>query len=116
MIFPVTFLLILGIGTYTDIVPMPILIGYFSVSAITLVFYAKDKASARVGCQRTPEITLHLLAVAGGWPGAMLAQQWLRHKTIKRPFRQIFRMSVFLNITLVIVVLLYGVPYLINTN
>ena len=34
----------------------------------------------------TPERTLHLLALLGGWPGAILARRRFRHKTMKVPF------------------------------
>jgi uncharacterized membrane protein YsdA (DUF1294 family) len=39
-----------------------------------------------------------MLGLFGGWPGAVLAQQWLRHKTVKQPFRQMFWLTVALNI------------------
>lgn len=87
---------------------LPLLMGYMVISIITFFFYAKDKAAARAGRRRTPERTLHLLALVGGWPGAVLAQQWLRHKTKKRRFRLIFWLTVFLNISLVGVVLTLG--------
>lgn len=55
---------------------------YGVLSLITLVIYAADKrASRRPGARRTPELTLHLWALAGGFPGAWLGQAWLRHKT-----------------------------------
>jgi uncharacterized membrane protein YsdA (DUF1294 family) len=38
------------------------------------------------------------LALAGGWPGALLAQQVLRHKSTKREFRQVFWATVLLNV------------------
>ena len=59
---------------------------YAAVSLLTLTIYAIDKSAARAGGRRMPEATLHLLALAGGWPGALLAQQWLRHKSAKRKF------------------------------
>ncbi|GAB4290608.1 MAG: hypothetical protein Kow0096_04210 [Thiohalomonadaceae bacterium] len=59
--------------------------------------YARDKAAARRQARRTPEKTLHLLALLGGWPGAWCAQQWLRHKAHKQPFRALFWITVLLN-------------------
>jgi uncharacterized membrane protein YsdA (DUF1294 family) len=59
---------------------------YGGMSAITLVAYGWDKLRAIRGWRRTPERTLHLLALAGGWPGALVGQQLFRHKRHKRPF------------------------------
>jgi uncharacterized membrane protein YsdA (DUF1294 family)/cold shock CspA family protein len=72
--------------------------GYLVLSAATFMVYAADKAAASGGSWRTSESTLHLLAVAGGWPGALLAQQFLRHKSTKREFRQVFWATVLLNV------------------
>ncbi len=74
-----------------------ILILYLVVSLFTYLIYAKDKRAAKKGKWRTPENTLHLLALSGGWPGAMIAQQQLRHKSSKQPFRFIFWITVLLN-------------------
>ena len=52
---------------------------YAGLSCITFLAYAMDKSAAAKGAWRTPEKTLHVLAIAGGWPGALLAQQFLRH-------------------------------------
>ena len=38
------------------------------------------------------------MALAGGWPGALLAQQWLRHKSAKREFRAVFWATLVLNV------------------
>jgi uncharacterized membrane protein YsdA (DUF1294 family)/cold shock CspA family protein len=70
---------------------------YLALSAATFVTYAADKSAASSGAWRTPESTLHGLALAGGWPGALLAQQFLRHKSAKREFRQVFWATVILN-------------------
>jgi len=37
-----------------------------------------DKSAAQRNAWRTPEGTLHMLSLVGGWPGAMIAQQILR--------------------------------------
>jgi uncharacterized membrane protein YsdA (DUF1294 family) len=70
---------------------------YLAVSAACFIAYAIDKAAARAGRRRTPERTLLLLGLAGGWPGAVLAQQWLRHKSSKPPFRARFHATVAIN-------------------
>jgi uncharacterized membrane protein YsdA (DUF1294 family) len=74
---------------------LEILLGlYLVVSLLALGFYWYDKRQSQAGNSRIPEKTLHLLEALGGWPGALLAQQWLRHKTQKQPFQNIFRLIV----------------------
>ncbi|MGA0607584.1 DUF1294 domain-containing protein [Phenylobacterium sp. VNQ135] len=58
-------------------------------SLVTWFAFAADKRAAVAGERRTPEATLLLLAAAGGAPGAIAAQQLLRHKTRKEPFRSL---------------------------
>lgn len=78
--------------------PLFILGIYLLLSLITFVAYWLDKSAAKKAARRTPENTLHLLALMGGWPGALLARQTFRHKTLKVPFRYILWLTVFLNI------------------
>ncbi|WP_454739750.1 DUF1294 domain-containing protein [Cupriavidus necator] len=40
-------------------------------SVVTFFAYADDKTRASRNAWRTPETTLHLLALCGGWPGAL---------------------------------------------
>lgn len=68
------------------------------LSALLFVLYWQDKRAAQAGRWRTPESTLHLLAMFGGWPGAALAQHWLRHKSAKPGFRRVFWLTVLLNL------------------
>ena len=79
-------------------VPLWVLFAYFGVSAITFGAYALDKSAARMRQRRVAETSLILLGMFGGWPGAILAQQLLRHKTAKVSFRAVFWMSVLLNV------------------
>lgn len=76
---------------------------YVGLSAATFIAYAADKSAASSGTWRTPESTLHMLALAGGWPGALLAQQFLRHKSTKQPFRQVFWATALLNVVALVV-------------
>ncbi len=69
-------------------------VSVLSLSAITYLTYALDKVRAQSADWRIPETTLHLLAVAGGWPGAFIAQQRLRHKCAKRRFQVFFWLTV----------------------
>ena len=70
---------------------------YLGVSALTFLVYRADKSAAAAGERRIPESTLHLLGLAGGWPGAIVAQQLLRHKSNKASFRSAFWASVMGN-------------------
>ena len=54
--------------------------------------------------QRTSESTLHSVDLLGGWPGALIAQQQFRHKTVKTSFQQIFWVTVLVNIAVAAVV------------
>lgn len=74
------------------------LLGWYAVASIaTYILYATDKRRAQTGAQRTSESQLHLFELAGGWPGAFLAQQRLRHKSAKLPYRVIFWLIVALH-------------------
>lgn len=72
------------------------------VNALTYWMYAQDKEAALLGKRRVPEQTLHILAFLGGWPTAWLAQERLRHKTQKQPFRKIYFCTIGLNILLIL--------------
>lgn len=77
---------------------------YAGLSTLTFVIYAMDKAAAQSGQWRTKERTLHLLALGGGWPGALVAQQVLRHKSAKTEFRAVFWLTVLLNVAALVYV------------
>ena len=79
------------------IVPPWAFVLYLAMSSITYGFYYFDKSAAQKGEWRTPEKTLQLLALFGGWPGALVAQQTLRHKSQKREFRTVFMVTIVLN-------------------
>lgn len=97
ILFATAFFIILISSAYTARIPYWIPAHYIIISLLTFILYAKDKSAAQKGTWRTPESTLHLLSLAGGWPGALIAQQKLRHKTQKQPFRFIFLLTVILN-------------------
>ena len=70
---------------------------YAGASALCFAFYAIDKSAARAGRGRISESMLLSLGFVGGWPGAIVAQQLLRHKTAKLAFRVRFWLSVIAN-------------------
>ena len=78
--------------------PWVVVAVYAITSAVTFFAYGLDKASARSGRQRTPENTLHGLALIGGWPGAAIAQRTLRHKNRKTSFLVVFWLTVLVNL------------------
>lgn len=78
--------------------PMLLALIYVVISALTYVTYAMDKSAARQGSWRTSERTLHCLSLLGGWPGALIAQHMLRHKSSKAQFRFVFWVTVLLNV------------------
>ncbi|QQX81124.1 cold shock and DUF1294 domain-containing protein [Shewanella sp. KX20019] len=87
-----------------DWLPLAALIYLLSISCVTFIAYALDKRAAKLQRWRVKESSLHLLAVLGGWPGALIAQQLLRHKSAKTPFKVLLWITIVLNI---------GVSYII---
>jgi uncharacterized membrane protein YsdA (DUF1294 family) len=96
-VIAVGFLLIVGGAVLVSAIPLPVLLIYLVFSVATFGAYALDKSAAERGAWRTSESTLHLLALVGGWPGALVAQNRLRHKSRKQPFRAVFWTTVVLN-------------------
>ena len=89
------------------VLPLPVWVPIFyaGASVVTFVVYAADKSAARAGRRRVPERVLHVLGFVGGWPGALVAQQVLRHKTRKVSFQLWFWVSVVANVGVVIGIL-----------
>jgi uncharacterized membrane protein YsdA (DUF1294 family) len=73
------------------------LAAYGIVSVLAFFLYWADKRKARTDRWRTPENVLHAVELAGGWPGALLAQQVFRHKTRKVSFQVVFWFIVLLH-------------------
>ena len=97
IVVAVCFLVIVGVAVLTKKLPPFVLVIYIVVSLLTFIIYAVDKSAAKKGAWRTQESTLHLLSLAGGWPGALIAQQKLRHKSKKQSFRAVFWVTALLN-------------------
>ncbi|HMV59521.1 MAG TPA: cold shock and DUF1294 domain-containing protein [Anaerolineales bacterium] len=71
---------------------------YFVASMVCFVVYAIDKSAAAAERRRVSEATLLALGLVGGWPGAIVAQQVLRHKSNKASFRASFWLTVIINV------------------
>jgi uncharacterized membrane protein YsdA (DUF1294 family)/cold shock CspA family protein len=91
------FLLLVAASVAVGRLPPEILLLYMGASLVTYFMYFWDKSAARTDAWRTQEITLHLLSLLGGWPGALIAQQTLRHKSRKASFRAVFWLTVLVN-------------------
>lgn len=93
---------------FFDVGHLPWLIagGYLAVSIVAFIAYALDKSAAKNNRWRTQERTLHLLGLLGGWPGALLAQRVLRHKSKKTAFLLVFWLTVLINCAALVWVLL----------
>lgn len=91
------FLALLGVVWLAGGFSAAVMLLYAVMSAVAFGMYALDKNAARQDRWRIPESTLHLVALAGGWPGALLAHKRLRHKTRKPGFQMVFRLTVLIN-------------------
>jgi uncharacterized membrane protein YsdA (DUF1294 family)/cold shock CspA family protein len=98
----ILFLSVVGISVAWSKLPPAIFGLYLIASLITFMMYAADKSAAKRGRWRTPERILHWLSLIGGWPGGLIAQQTLRHKSQKESFRTMFWITVFLNMGILV--------------
>ncbi|MDQ8037433.1 MAG: cold shock and DUF1294 domain-containing protein [Pedobacter sp.] len=94
--------------TVFGLIPLSLLYLYLGMSVLTFLAYSWDKSAAQRGAWRTKENTLHLFSLLGGWPGALYAQQLLRHKSSKQSFRIAYWLTVLLNIA--------GLAYLLSSH
>jgi len=94
------FFALAGVGAATALGKLPAIVAllYLAMSVMSYLFYWYDKDVAGTRQRRVPEDTLHGLDLLGGWPGALIAQQQFRHKTIKGSFQVSFWMTVLLNV------------------
>jgi uncharacterized membrane protein YsdA (DUF1294 family)/cold shock CspA family protein len=81
----------------SKLIPIEVIGIYAIMSVAAFLMYAKDKNAAEWGKWRTTESTLHTLSLLGGWPGAKIAQSFLRHKSKKLSFRITFWVTVIAN-------------------
>lgn len=78
-------------------------------SLIAGLMYLWDKRAAVGGRRRIPEAMLLIVSASGGWPGALLVGQRIRHKTQKLSYRVALGLCVLVNIAAVLGLLtVYG--------
>lgn len=75
-----------------------LLIAYAAINIAAFAAFGIDKDRAERERQRLPERHLLLLALFGGALGAVVGQQFFRHKTRKQPFRTLLIGCVIVNI------------------
>lgn len=65
-----------------------VILGYIAaMSLVTFIAYGVDKWKARNAHWRISELTLILMALLGGSPGALAGMKIWHHKTLHRKFR-----------------------------
>jgi uncharacterized membrane protein YsdA (DUF1294 family)/cold shock CspA family protein len=101
------FILLLAVLYFYEKIELWVL-GYFLlINLVTFYKYWSDKQAAQNNQRRVPENTLHQLSLMGGWIGAIVAQLYLRHKSQKAEFRQMFWMTVIANILIFIALTIF---------
>ena len=93
--------MLLAAGWALSKIPGAVLGMYAAMSVVSFALYRADKSAARDGRWRTPESTLHLVDLLGGWPGGLVAQDVFRHKSRKGSFQATFWFTVVLNVVAV---------------
>lgn len=81
---------------------------YMGASLISFIQYWTDKNKAQTDEWRTPESSLHLIELLGGWPGAFIAQKLLRHKTRKGSYQATYWLIVLIHLAFWIDTLFLG--------
>lgn len=108
--FSILFLSVLGSAVFLGRLPKTIIIIYITMSVIAFIAYGIDKSAARRGKWRTPEKTLQVIGLLCGWPGAVAAQKFFRHKSSKASFQMFFWTSVILNCSALALFYMKGLP------
>ena len=88
---------LLAAATVSGSLPPLVPVIYLVASMAAFFCYRTDKLAALAGQRRTPENTLLALGLLCGWPGALIAQHTLRHKTRKASFQALFWTTVVIN-------------------
>ena len=108
ILFAISFLVGLFITSYNGWFPVVLMQMVVVMSTMTFLMYGADKIKAHRNAWRISESTLHFWALLGGWPGAVLAQQFFRHKSKKVSFRNVFWITVFVNCCMLVLLITKG--------
>ena len=87
----------IGGAAFMHYLPLAVFWIYCTASLVAMLLYAGDKHAAVAGNWRIKESSLHVVALLGGWPGALAAQGLLRHKVAKHSFQRLFWLTVAVN-------------------
>ena len=96
-LFAAGFFVLLGVLAWLGLLPLAVLGLYAAASVVAFLAYGHDKSAAVRDAWRVKENTLHLFALLGGWPGALVAQRLFRHKSFKASFQTTYWITVVLN-------------------
>ena len=113
--FALIFLTLMCLAAFLEILPLFLLAIYAATSLLTFTLYWVDNRAAKNGTQRTPESTLQLLSLVGGWPGGLFAQRIFRHKSSKKSFQFVYWVTVFINFMVLFIIASPSNRRLLNT-
>ena len=106
------FLFGIGALVFVKKIDPVVLVLYLMLSLVTFLLYWRDKIKSKSDQWRTPENTLHLFSLIGGWPGALIAQRTLHHKSRKKSFQTIYFITMVLNVSVFLFYCLSGINFL----
>ncbi|MEM7262647.1 MAG: DUF1294 domain-containing protein [Planctomycetota bacterium] len=117
VIFAASPFVVASIALLTPISPLAL--GYLLVTTVLGVIGIRlsviDKLRAaedQAGTLRVRESTLHLVEFLGGWPGALIGQYGVRHKTVKASYRRARLVAILLHVVVVSAVAYLWVRFL----
>lgn len=90
--------------TVNGFLPVEYLFVFLMANLIAFLYYYMDKTAALKGAWRKSEDSLHLLSLIGGWPGAYIAQKLFRHKTKKASFQWVYKLTVLIHCTAIVMI------------
>ena len=86
----VSFLFVAVVSAYLSQKTDFLLAYLIAINIATFLLYGYDKFISSGDRLRVPELNLQALALLGGSPSALVAQQFFRHKTIKSSFQLVY--------------------------